>query len=227
LVDEEYKFMKTILCYGDSNTWGFLPNEEEPDPATTRYPWHIRWPGVLQSLMGEEYRVVENAINGRTTFFEAPVSGFRHGAAAIDYVMLANMPVDLITIMLGSNDVKEHFHASPYLIGKGLEAIIDKIRLGGYGPYGQSPEILIIAPASLPDSIVHTWLKREFDETSVEKSAKLAGIYEEIAQIKDCHFLNASDFVEVSDKDALHLDETAHAKLAAAVSQKIKNLLPL
>jgi len=217
--------MKTILCFGDSNTWGFPPDYEEPDPVKARYPWQVRWPGVMQSILGKEYRIVEDAINGRTAFFNDPLSEFRNGAAAIDYAMLANMPVDLVTIMLGSNDVKIFFNAQPFIIGKGIETLIDKIRLGGYGPGGESPEILIIAPAKLPGSIVRTWVKNEFDEISVKKSEQLAEVYQEVAQRKECHFMNASDFVEANDKDALHLDEAAHAKLAEAVSEKVKEIL--
>ena len=222
------KKTKTILCFGDSNTWGFIPTDEMPDfskIANNRYPWEKRWPGVLQSLLGDGYRVIENGLNGRTTFFDDPLAGFRNGADAVDICMLMNMPVDLLVIMLGCNDVKIQFHATPFLIAGGLEKIITNVKLGGYGPGGDDPEILVISPVSLLDNIEQTWLVNEFDAGSLKRDKGLAEAFKAVAERNGCHFMNAADYAEASPLDALHMDDAGLKKLAEAVYKKTKSIL--
>ena len=92
--------MKRILCYGDSNTWGFIPGTGE------RYPADVRWPGVLAALLGRGVHVVENGINGRTTAIDDPGYPCRNGKEGLGYALLAEKPFDLVILMLGTNELK-------------------------------------------------------------------------------------------------------------------------
>lgn len=174
--------MKTVVCYGDSNTWGFKPKAFPPEGAPDRYAYDVRWPGRLQFLLGEEFLVIENGLNGRTTAFDDPMDSRRNGLDYVDTCMLVNMPVDIVIIMLGTNDTKEHLGQNVWSIGAGLERLIQHVNGGGYGVGGGVPEVLVISPAHLCDNISSTWLGEEFGADSVEKSKGLGTRYSVIAQ---------------------------------------------
>ena len=93
--------MKEILCYGDSNTWGFTPT------TGARYPYAVRWPGALGALLGSGCRITENGVNGRTTVFNDPDFPCRNGKTGLGYALCAGKPFDLVILMLGTNDLKE------------------------------------------------------------------------------------------------------------------------
>ena len=119
--------MKTIMCYGDSNTWGFMPKLEMPDvESKNRYPWDVRWTGKLQAMLGSDYRVLEEGLNGRTTMFDCPMEDHRNGLNDIDVALLTHAPIDLVVIMLGTNDTKIAFRMTDYIIAHGIERLIDK-----------------------------------------------------------------------------------------------------
>ena len=96
--------MKTVLCYGDSNTWGY-------DPWTRlRYPPSVRWTGVLAERLGPVYRVVEEGLNGRTTRWDDPMEPGRNGQMYLGPCIESHAPLDLIVVMLGTNDLKRRFN---------------------------------------------------------------------------------------------------------------------
>ena len=110
--------MYHIVCYGDSNTWGDCP-------LGGRWPYEVRWPGVLQALLGKEFLVHEEGINGRTTVFDDPMGGtYRNGLKGLGYVLSTHGPIDVLVFMLGTNDTKENLNASPYAIAKGMETLV-------------------------------------------------------------------------------------------------------
>ena len=98
--------MKTILCYGDSNTYGYDPSNG------FRYPKNVRWTGVLADLLGPEFTVIEEGCNGRTTVFDDPLEGWKNGLDYLKPCLNSHKPIDLVILMLGSNDLKDIFHAS-------------------------------------------------------------------------------------------------------------------
>ena len=104
--------MKTILCFGDSNTWGYNPENRQ------RFGPEERWSGILRNSLGEDYRAIEEGLNGRTTLWDDPIEGFKNG---LDYLMPcleSHKPFDLITIMLGTNDLKCRFRSRPLILLK-------------------------------------------------------------------------------------------------------------
>lgn len=218
--------MKTIVCYGDSNTWGFMPKTEEPKiSANNRYPWGVRWTSLLQIKLGEDYRVAEAGLNGRTTMFDCLMSEHRNGLASVDVCMMMQMPADLVVLMLGTNDVKEFFNATPYVIARGAQRLIERISAGGYGPGGDAPEILLVSPIRMHPDLERGWLGEEFGRGALERDAQLAGCLERIAQNCGVHFLDAGAHITANPADGVHMDEAGHAALAELIHAKVLEIL--
>jgi len=158
--------MKNILCFGDSNTWGFMPHKDKPPiKADNRFPRDVRWPGKLEKMLGDDWHIIEEGLNGRTAMFDCPMEDHRNGLKAIDFCLLSAMPVDLVILMLGTNDVKLLFDKPAYVIAQGIHRLIGRIRHGDYcyGPGGKTPEILVVTPARVTKAVLTGWLKNEFD----------------------------------------------------------------
>ena len=218
--------MKTILCYGDSNTWGYMPKVNAPEiTANNRYPWGVRWTSRLQMALGHDYRVAECGVNGRTTMFDCPMAEYRNGLKDIDVCIQSQFPVDLVIIMLGTNDTKFFFGMSPYMVAKGAERIIERIRQGGYGPEGREPEILLMAPIRIHENAVNAWLGDEFGASSLQVDALLGKYLGEKAEALGVHFLNAGEFITADPADGIHMNEEGHALLAEKVEAKVREIL--
>src|SRR3954451_1636747 len=138
---------KRIMLYGDSNTWGFIPIKE--GAPSTRYPADVRWPGVLQAKLGNGYEVVVEALNGRTTDLADPtvpqVSGAGlDGAAYLPAAIASHVPLDLVVIMLGTNDLKAMFKRSPLGIALGVGKLVDLVQAAGeVGTNYPAPKVLV------------------------------------------------------------------------------------
>src|SRR4051812_30334513 len=172
--------MKTILCYGDSNTWGADPQQP------VRFGMDIRWPGVLRTTLGDGYWVIEEGLNGRTTVWDDPIEGNKNGKAQLPSILETHRPFDLIIIMLGTNDLKMRFSVPAFDIALGAGVLIDIVNQSGSGPNGSAPQILLMAPPPLAKL---SFLAAMF-EGGAAKSKLLAQEYERVAQLKGCHFFN-------------------------------------
>lgn len=161
------KNMKTILCYGDSNTWGYNPD------GTGRYPKHIRWTSVLQNELGNDYDVIPEGLNGRTTVWDDPVRGeYRNGKKYLLPCLHTHKPIDLVILFLGSNDLKYRFNVNSNEIAQSIEMLANIIEKSETGPNMSSPEILVIIPPPIltPNGIkTSDYLAPEF-EKAVRKS---------------------------------------------------------
>ncbi|MBQ8508260.1 MAG: arylesterase [Clostridia bacterium] len=218
--------MKTIVCYGDSNTWGHRSYRvKQTDPALMRFPWGVRWTSLLQNKLGPDYRVEECGLNGRTTMFDDPLAEDRNGLASINVTLQMHYPLDMVIIMLGTNDVKEFFGMPPYVIARGAGRIIEKIQQGTYGPDGGVPEILLVAPLKLHPATMESWLADEFGPSSLDKDAQLGMHYEKIAKDMGVHFMNAAEFVEADSGDGVHMNEAGHATMAEKMYAQVKKIL--
>ena len=206
--------MRRILCYGDSNTYGQIPGQ-----GMRRYDETTRWPCLLQDALGKEYRIIEEGLSGRTTVWEDPIEEHRNGKTYLLPCLFSHMPLDLVILMLGTNDLKVRFGGlSSMDIADGVGNLIEKIRDPRFGRAGRSPEILLVAPAPLLSTpmLLELW-----GEAGIEKSHQLASWYAKKAEELNVHFFDAGSVVEVSPEDGLHYMPKGHRALADALHEKV------
>ncbi|MDR3212179.1 MAG: SGNH/GDSL hydrolase family protein [Planctomycetota bacterium] len=215
--------MKHILCYGDSNTWGCVPERERP-VTPKRYAPGVRWPGVMRQELGEGYHIYENALNGRTTVFEDPIEEGRCGKAGFPTALEVAMPLDLVIFMLGTNDTKPRFNLKAIDIGWGMELLVQYVKRSGCGEGGACPRILITAPAPLTSNWEGCWLEWVFDSSSTRRSQELASHYRRVADLEGVDFFDAAPFGELGI-DGVHFTPAAHAKLGKAMAEQVRGLI--
>ncbi len=206
--------MKHILCYGDSNTWGCVPE------LFTRYGVNERWPGVLQNLLGSEYHIYENGLNGRTTVFEDPIEEMRNGRSGFETTLMVNAPLDLIIIMLGTNDVKDRHNQTAWDIGWGVDLLVQLVRK----QLNPAPEVLIASPIHLNDKFGSTLHGTVFSQESIRKSKELSAVYEKIAEVNGSHFIDCAPFAEAVG-DGVHTSKEGHKGIAEGMFKKVKEIL--
>lgn len=203
--------MKQILCFGDSNTFGYIPKTHG------RYPWGVRWTSILNEKLGlEKYRVIENGLVGRTTVFDDPLRDGRCGVKALPNILETNSPVDLVIIMLGTNDCKTVYGASAEVIGKGISRLINQVRT-----YSKTSKILVISPIHFGKCVWHSEYDPEFSAESIIVSEKLSSVYQKVCANENVYFLDASLYAEPSEEDQEHLNDEGHKLLAQAVLNKV------
>ena len=208
--------MINILCYGDSNTHG-------SNPAGGRYGPHERWPGVLRDELGEDFWVVEEGLGGRTTVFPDPVEGdHKNGKAHLVVSLQSHQPIDLVVILLGTNDLKMRFNVPAQDVARGIGVLVEMVQGSTSGPDGGAPKILIVAP---PPFAKLTGFAEMFQD-GAEKSFQLSSRYAEIASTYGCEFFNAGDVITSSTIDGIHWEKTEHFKLGKALAGLIKSLYP-
>ena len=206
---------KTVLCYGDSNTWGW-------DPATQeRYPRDKRWPGVLRRELGEGVLVIEEGLNGRTTVWEDPVEGYKNGKEYLIPCLESHKPIDLVIIMLGTNDLKMRFHVPACDIAAGAGALVDIVAKSEAGPGNLAPRVLLITPPPLARLSEYA----EMIEGGAVKSRWLGHHFRLVAAERGCALLEASEVIASSDVDGIHLALSEHQKLGEAVAVRVRQML--
>jgi lysophospholipase L1-like esterase len=210
--------MTTILCYGDSNTWGANPS------GFDRFPPTKRWPGVLRRLL-PGCDVVEEGLRGRTTIFDDPFKDGRNGLTYLGPCLDTHAPVDLVVLMLGTNDVKTIFPFDAAGIAAGAARLVEVVQRSPHGPGQRPPKVLLVAPppvAPPPSPLQRVW---GFSAASVERARELPLFYRAAAANLGCAFLEGGTVASVSPLDGVHLDEAAHAALAAAIAASARELL--
>lgn len=221
--------MKTILCYGDSNVRGVIPEKtwDRTNLVKVRDK-NKRWTGILQKLLGDNFDVIEEGMGGRSTMFDEILSDgipgrpYRNGLKDLSFVLEAHYPIDLVVFLLGLNDTKIQLNASTNDIAEGIRKCVRLVKKSNKGALGTAPKTLIIAPfpiIAVPD------LPEVCDETSVEKSKLLPKLFQQVAMDENCDFLDASTIVHASQIDGLHLDEDQHTIFADAIAKKINKIL--
>lgn len=208
--------MQSILCYGDSNTWGY-------DPATgLRFDKDTRWTGVLQNELGNDYHIIEEGLCGRTTVWKEPFKEFKCGKTYLIPCLETHKPIDLVILMLGTNDLKSYFNLWPIDIAMGVGRLIEIIKDSKCGTNFNSPEILIIAPPPLV--ISQDSLDFSLFENSLEKSKDIGKYYEKIAKQHSCYFLDASEVIVSSNIDGVHIEAGEHEKLGRKLADVVKKI---
>ena len=213
--------MKTILCYGDSNTWGYNPKTQG------RYDHLTRWPMVLGKILNEnslpgepDWWVVEEGQGGRTSCREDFVEGDKNGLRQLLPILESHKPIDLVAIMLGTNDLKPRFNPTAFDIARGVQRIAIAVQKSEYGPDNKAPKVLMICPPPTVDSPV---FKHVFGKCA-ELSRKLPPMYRALAAECGAAFLDAGKYIKSSSADGIHLDPEDHRKLAEAAAESIKKI---
>ena len=216
---------KRIMCFGDSNTWGFVPLES---PPTSRYPRGQRWPHVMAAALDFPVEVIEEALNGRTTDADdeqLPLAGA--GANGLTYfpaALASHLPLDLVIIMLGTNDVKPHLGRAAGRIATGVKRLIDCVRTldGGIGSTYPNPQVLLIAPP--PPGRLSPYFVDMFAGGHAKAEA-MAPLYEGVAKLTGSAFLNAGEHIATDGADGVHFSAETQRKLGLAVAAKVQALL--
>jgi lysophospholipase L1-like esterase len=209
--------MKTILCYGDSNTWGHSPSTQD------RYGRDERWPGVLRNELGADYLVIEEGLGGRTTVWDDPVEGIhKNGSTYLTPCIESHRPLDLVIILLGTNDLKSRFSMSAFDIAKGAGVLVQIIQKSETGPNGKAPKVLLMAPPPT-EKLAGTDFVEMFAGAE-EKSKNFSREYRLVAEASGCEFLDTADFIVSSKLDAIHWDVEAHQKLGEAVAARVREI---
>jgi lysophospholipase L1-like esterase len=216
--------MKTILCFGDSNTWGFDPDATAAAPYPVRHAPHIRWTGVAAAELGSSYRVIEEGQNGRTTVHDDPFAVARNGRDYLPACLESHKPIDLVVLMLGTNDLKNVFNAPPGEIATGATILARMILQSDAGLDGRAPRLLFIAPVAIGDLSHLPDLDAKFTNARAN-SLELPRHYALAAKALGCDYLNAQDYATPSPVDGIHLDAAAHASLGKAIAAKIKTMV--
>ena len=213
--------MKNILCFGDSNTWGYIPG------SGVRFDASIRWTGVCQTLLGDSYILLEDGLNGRTTVYDDPCNVYSNGKKSLGYSLLSQKPLDLVVLCLGTNDLK---FTNAVGAANGVDALV-RIIMGAETIFNASqpvcsekPRVLLMAPPHIapeidermPDSAV---------AAKAGESFRFAQLYDQVAKNRGAGFLDAAMFAEASLADCVHIDAASHQRLGRAVADAVREIL--
>lgn len=212
---------KHIVCFGDSNTHGYCAMNDG------RFDEDERWTCLLQKKLGEEYLILEEGLGGRTTSFQDPVF---EGLSGLDYIypcLMSHEPVDLLIIMLGTNDTKERFGASSACIALGLKRLIQKAIATTDCWRDKTPHILVVTPQNIGKEYEQTQVRKTMGAGCAEKSQGLGEEYKEIAKMMGCEYLDANEVISVppNNVDYMHLTAEGHRQLAEALTKKVLEII--
>lgn len=213
--------IRTVMCYGDSNTHGTMPMKTREDLG--RFGPEARWPGVMAAVLGPGWRVIEEGLPGRTTVLPDPIGGaHKNGLAVLPAALGSHRPLDLVILMLGTNDMKRRFQVPAVEMADSLAALIATIRASRAGPGGGPPAILLIAPPP----VLEAGCLAEIFGGGAAKSTALGQVYAEVARREGVAFLDASAVIASSALDGVHFDAGEHAKLGRALADTVAALFP-
>ena len=209
--------MTTILCFGDSNTHGSIPMHDRDDMR--RFGPDERWPGVLRRELGAGFTVIEEGLPGRTTLHDDPIEGVhKNGLWYLRACLESHRPFDIMTLMLGTNDLKSRFAVQPLDIAESIGVLLDVIAKSDAGPAAAAPRVLLIAPPPL----ARLSLLGDMFHGGSEKSKGLGAAYRPEAEKYGAAFLDAGTIIRTSDIDGVHFEAGEHAKLGKAVAGAIR-----
>lgn len=200
--------MKKILCYGDSNTFGFNPKD------FSRYDKNTRWTGILQSNLGEEYQVINEGANNRTGFADNPQGELYSTQKHYPKLISQMHDIDIIILSIGTNDLQFLYDINSDTIEQGLEKLITISKT-------KTNNIIIIPPTRLSKNILKGFFNNQFDQVSIEKSQTIGKIYTKLAKIHDCKIFDINEFTHPSETDGLHYSSESHKIIADKLAQFI------
>ena len=196
--------LKKILCFGDSNTYGYIPKNG------ARYDKNTRWTGVLSLLSHGKFEIIEDGCNNRTAFAANPAGKIFTGYEILPELLTGDF--DAVVLAIGINDTQFLYNLSSIEIASGVEKLINIVKV-------KSPQakILLVAPSILTDDVLNGNFACLFDRTSIEKSRQLPLLYQKIAEKQNIEFLDLNSVAKTSSLDGLHYAPEQHLKIAQAI----------
>ena len=196
--------MKKVLCFGDSNTYGYTPQTGQ------RYSSNERWCGILQTLLGNNWEVIEEGCNNRTAFKKNPMGKTYTGYKILPELL--SFDLSLIILFIGINDLQTQYKTSLDEYNDGLNELINTAK-----KYCPNTEILLLAPPRINENILNNFFANLFDKSAIKKSTQLPQLYEKVAIETGCKYINLDKIIKTSQKDGLHLEPAEHKIIAETV----------
>jgi lysophospholipase L1-like esterase len=212
--------MKTVLCYGDSLTWGY----DAVGPG--RHALADRWPSVLQAALGPDVQVIAEGLNGRTTAFDDNLAGEdRNGVRTLPTLLGTHSPLDLVIILLGSNDMKPWIHGNPLAAKQGMARLVNIVRGHVYPLEAEAPQVLLVSPpaVSRTENAEFAGMFAGGDAAS----RQLAAFYSQLADEAGCGFFDAGSVAETTPVDGVHLDAENTRAIGASLAPLVRMMLEL
>lgn len=203
--------MRTVVCFGDSNTWGFDPARPE-----VRFDRGTRWPSIVADALAGEWEVIAEGLNGRTATLDSPVAEGRNGLTYLLPCLHSHAPVDLVIIYLGTNDVGDDYALPPITVAEAVGRLVRVVRTSQAGPGYRAPDVLVICPPP--------FARVDPDGEYAGAPARAEGFsrhFAAVCELLDVELLDLRGVTPYSDLDGIHLDEAGHAAVAGAVLERI------
>ncbi len=202
--------MKKILCYGDSNTFGFIPEN------CKRYDKDSRWSGILSEILKENYQVIEEGMNNRTGFFKNPEGLKQSGGEYLSVFLQNHRNLDICIISLGTNDAQFFYNLDENSTKNGLQNLIDSVR-----EVNIKTNIIIVPPVKITENILHSGFSMMFNRESIDKINKVFPIFEQIAKENNCLYFDFNQITSPAQKDGLHYTKESHTIIANKLAEFI------
>ena len=212
----------TILCYGDSNTFGTMPMTSLSDAG--RYDHAHRWPSVMAAALGPRAEVIAEGLPGRTTLHDDPIEGaHRNGLSVLPAILESHRPLDLVIVMLGSNDLKHRFSVTAADIAASVGRLATTIRASGCGPGGAAPQVLLICPPP----ILEVGDLADMFSGGAARSLGLAQAFAQMTARLSLPMLDAGEHIHASPLDGIHFAPQSQITLGLAIAAKVQHLLTM
>ena len=212
---------KTVLCFGDSNTHGTRAMQAIGERG--RFDKDVRWTGVMGANLPDDFTIIEEGLPGRTTVFDDPIEGaHKNGMRTLRALLESHREIDLVIIMLGTNDLKHRFSVTASDIATGAEKLVIEARNALVGPDGTTSQILLVAPVP----VAEVGVLADMFLGGAEKSRALGAKMAAVAERQQTGFLDLADVAQVDMTDGIHLDADAHAAIGAAMAKAVLRTLP-
>lgn len=206
--------MKKVLCFGDSNTYGFVPEK------CTRYDKNTRWTGVLQALCGSDFSIIEGGCNNRTAFVDNPAGAEQTGYKILPEYFTKDY-FDIVVLAIGINDLQLFFRPTLEEFEQGIEKLIKITK-----DLSPNAKIILVCPSKLDLAGIKSGVfSFQFDEISVEKSYHLPQIYKKLAEKYACKLVDLNEIVKVSPLDGLHFSAESHKTIAENLYKNLKQTI--
>ena len=206
--------MKTVLCFGDSNTWGYVPGSNDQ-----RFSADVRWPRRLATALGDEWEVIAEGLNGRTATMDSPVADGRNGLTYLLPCLHSHMPLDVVVIYLGTNDAGDRYSLPAETVASAVGRLVKVVRTSEAGPGGSAPTVLVVCPPPFGQ------LDPEGSFANAgPKSRQLGRWFAEVCGELDCELLDLNGIATYGDLDGIHLEAEGHAAVAAAVEERLQRM---